>query len=119
MICKRNHLKNIFLLKIIVLFHIVKESLFVADEIVKLKMVVNSFIRDILASWPEEIFLEALQSVGKLQHFLKVVYFFKKFIIVVLIRVSKELFVVGRKRGFENASLGRCLRWLRLYFLLL
>lgn len=50
MISKRNNFENIFLLKIIVLFHVVKEGLFVANEIVKLKMIVDSFIRDILAS---------------------------------------------------------------------
>lgn len=57
---ERNDCKDVPILKLVVLFHVIKQCLFVANEEVKLKMVVDSLIRRLHISCPEEILPKVL-----------------------------------------------------------
>jgi hypothetical protein len=104
---QRYDLKYILLQEIIVLFQIVKKSLLVADEIVELKMIVDSFVCRIFSLF-EEIVFKVFYSVGKFKKFLRIVSLFKEIVIVLLISFSEYFEVVGRQRSFVYS----CFYWL-------
>lgn len=62
-----NHCKNVTILQLVILFHIIEQCLLVTNKEIELKMVVDSFIGCLDIASPEEILTKVLQSIRKLQ----------------------------------------------------
>ena len=63
MVGQRQHIEHIFMLEIIKLFHVIEESLLIADEVVKLEMVVNPLARNVFSTLFEEVLGEVFEAI--------------------------------------------------------
>lgn len=60
---QRDDIEHVLLLKVVELLEIVVQGLFVADEVVELKMVVHSLVADVSRTGSHEVLAEVLQPV--------------------------------------------------------
>lgn len=60
---QRKHLKNVFTLQLVIMFHIVVKSFFVTYIMIELKVIVNMFIISFFSNLTERVSLPKFQSV--------------------------------------------------------